>query len=166
MSRWRSSHEDLAYGDIPQRWDRERFERFSRGGPPARFEDDFRFVERDSPGRRDVAVAERRESSRAGRRFEERDRFWEEDRVRSRPRRRTDKELFGEVDPREIAEMALVPARRKSITREDWDFDQREKLDRHQEWSYSEVQEIWVVGFMSKSCSPFFSFGKQYAYSS
>ncbi|KAK4499398.1 hypothetical protein PRZ48_009912 [Zasmidium cellare] len=125
MSRFRSSNDDLAYGDIPQRWDRERFERFSRGGPPARFEDDYRFVERDSPGRRDIAVAERRESSRPGHRFEERDRFWEEDRVRSRPRRRTDRELFGELDPREVAEMALVPARRKSITREDWEYDQR-----------------------------------------
>lgn len=124
MSRFRSSNDDLAYGDIPQRWDRERFERFGRGGP-TRFEDDYRFVERDSPGRRDVAVAEHVESSRPGRRFEERDRFWEEDRVRSRPRRRTDRELFGEVDPREIAELALVPARRKSITREDWELDQR-----------------------------------------
>lgn len=68
MSRFRSSSNDLAYGDIPQRWDRQRFERF-RGGPDF-VEDDYRFVERDRPGRRDVAVAERREVSRPGFRFE------------------------------------------------------------------------------------------------
>lgn len=121
MSRFRSANDDLAYGDIPQRWDRERFERFGSRGP-TRFEDDYRFAERDRPGRRDVAVAERREASRPGARFEESDRFFEEDRFRTRPRRRTDRELFGDIDPREIAGTALTPYR-KSITKEDFDID-------------------------------------------
>lgn len=130
MSRFRPSNDDLAYGDIPQRWDRERFERFgSRGGPPPggrRFEDDYYYQEQDRPGRRDVAVAERRESrGPSGRWVFEEDREIEERRDPSRRRRRTDRELFGDVDPREIADMALTPYRRKSITREDFDIDQR-----------------------------------------
>lgn len=127
MSRFRSTNEDLAYGDIPQRWDRDRFERMGRGGGggPTHYEDDFRFTERDRPGRRDIAIAEHRESSRPGARWEERDRFVEHDRAPSRPRRRTDRELFGEVDPREIADMALMPYKKSSVTREDFDIDQR-----------------------------------------
>ncbi|KXS98492.1 hypothetical protein AC578_2607 [Pseudocercospora eumusae] len=129
MSRFRSSDDDLAYGDIPQRWDRERFERFgSRGGPPrgTRFEDDYYYHERDRPGHRDVAVAERVESRGPRRRWVyEEDREIDARREPSRRRRRTDRELFGDVDPREIADMALMPYRRKSITREDFDIDQR-----------------------------------------
>ncbi|KXT08637.1 hypothetical protein AC579_6560 [Pseudocercospora musae] len=129
MSRFRSSDDDLAYGDIPQRWDRERFERFgSRGGaPPGRgFEDDYYYHERDRPGHRDVAVAERVESrGPRGRWVYEEDREIDERREPSRRRRRTDRELFGDVDPREIADMALMPYRRQSITREDFDIDQR-----------------------------------------
>ncbi|KAK4628773.1 hypothetical protein CLAFUW4_08061 [Fulvia fulva] len=114
MSRYRSSGDDLAYGEIPQRWDRERFERFSRGPPPppARgYEEDIRFTERERPGRReiDIAIADR-EPSRGPRPWE-RERYFEEDRARSRPRRRTDRELFGDMDPREVAEMALTPYR-------------------------------------------------------
>jgi len=123
MSRYggpaRSSADDLAYGDIPQRWDRDRFERFGARGPPPgpppqRFQEDYRFEERDWPGRRDIAIADRIDERGLGGRYEERDRFFEES---SRPRRRTDKELFGDVDPRELAGMALVPARRKSFSR-------------------------------------------------
>lgn len=124
MPRFRD--EDLAYGDIPQRWDRERFERFGTRGPPTHYEDDYRFAERDRPGRRDVALAEHREASRPGRRWEETDRFWEEDRARSRPRRRTDRELFGDIDPREVAEMALTPYNRKGLSREELDMPHRE----------------------------------------
>lgn len=127
MSRYRN--DDLAYGDIPQRWDRERFERLgagSRGPPPSRrYEEDFQFTERDRPGRRDIAVMDRIESRGPRGAYEERDRYFEEDRrAPSRPRRRTDRELFGDVDPRELADMQLVP-RRKSISREDFDIDQR-----------------------------------------
>ena len=90
-----SRRDDLAYGDIPQRWDRDRFERFGRGPPPPRFEEEYRFTERDRPGRRDIAVADRIEERGPRGRFEERDRFWEEERrTPSRPRRRTDRELL------------------------------------------------------------------------
>lgn len=111
MSRYRET--DLAYGDIPQRWDRERFERIgSRGGGP-RFEEDFRYEERDRPGRRDVMIADRIEGRGPRGRFEESDRFFEEQesraRAASRRRRRTDKELFGDIDPREVADLALAP---------------------------------------------------------
>lgn len=127
MSRYRSSTgDDLAYGDIPQRWDRERFERIgSRGGPPGRqYEDDFFFEERDRPGRRDVMVAERRESSGPkGRWVFEEDREESRRREASRRRKRSDRELFGDVDPREIADMAMMPYRRQSITREDIDIE-------------------------------------------
>ncbi|CAK1363690.1 unnamed protein product [Cercospora beticola] len=128
MSRYRN--DDLAYGDIPQRWDRERFERLGARGsvpPPRRYEEDFHFHERDRPGRRDIdiAVMDRVESRGPRGGYEERDRFYEEERrAPSRPRRRTDRELFGDVDPRELADMQLVP-RRKSISREDFDIDQR-----------------------------------------
>ncbi|EME79725.1 uncharacterized protein MYCFIDRAFT_199400 [Pseudocercospora fijiensis CIRAD86] len=129
MSRFRPDDDDLAYGDIPQRWDRERFERFgSRAGPPPgrRVEDDYYYHERERAGHRDVAVAERVESrGPRGRWVFEDDREIDERREPSRRRRRTDRELFGDVDPREIADMALMPYRRKSITREDFDIDQR-----------------------------------------
>lgn len=111
--------------DIPQRWDRDRFERFSGRAPPPRgFEDSYRYEERDRPGRREVAVQDRVDERGPWGRFEERDRYFEEDRYSPRrPRRRTDRELFGDVDPRELADMALTPYRRKSISREELDFD-------------------------------------------
>ncbi|KAI7160256.1 hypothetical protein KC349_g3640 [Hortaea werneckii] len=136
---YRASADDLAYGDLPQRWDRDRFERFGapRGpppppGPPRGYHEDYHFHERDSPYRRDVAVADRIDDPRRG--FQERDRYWEDDRYAppapGRARRRTDRELFGEVDPREIANMALVPARRKSISRPERDIDIDIDIDR------------------------------------
>jgi len=116
----------LAYGDAPQRWDRDRFDRFGRGPggpppppePPRRFEEDFRYTERDRPGHRDVLVQDHIDTRGPRGRsthFEERDRiiqdtFGEQQR-QGGPRRRTDRELFGEVDPREIAQMALAPYR-------------------------------------------------------
>lgn len=127
MSRFggpRAAPDNLAYDDIPQRWDRDRFERFGARGPPARFQEDYRYEERDRPGRRDVMVAERIDERGPRGSFHERDRYFEEDRFApSRPRRRTDRELFGDVDPREIAAMAMTPYRRKSVSREDVDID-------------------------------------------
>ena len=141
---YRASADDLAYGDIPQRWDRDRFERFGPGqgprgppppGPPRGFHEDYHFHERGSPYHRDVAVADRIDD-RGPRGYQERDRYFEEDRYAPPPsrtpagqRRRTDRELFGDVDPREQAGMALVPARRKSISRPEVDIDI--DIDRH-----------------------------------
>ena len=122
----RGSDPNLAYGDSPQRWDRDRFENFGRGPPPAplprRFEEDYRFTERDRPGRQDVTVQDRIQTRGPGGRFEERDRFFEEDRRDpARPRRRTDKELFGDMDPREVAEMALTPYKRNDTSKMEMD---------------------------------------------
>ena len=131
MSRFggpRASGDDLAYGNYPaERWDRDRFDRFARGPPPppapgpprgGGYEEDYRYQERDRPGRRDIAVQDRIEATSPRGRFDsERDRIYRD--TFGEPagnRRRTDRELFGEVDPREIAEMALVPHRRKSVT--------------------------------------------------
>lgn len=123
----RFSADELAYGDIPQRWDRDRFERIgARGPPPRRFEEDYRYEERDRPGRRDIAVAERIDERGPSGRFQERDRYFEEERyapAAARPRKRTDKELFGDVDPRELAGMAMTPYRRKSVSRPDLDIE-------------------------------------------
>ncbi|KAK6397046.1 hypothetical protein LTR65_007545 [Meristemomyces frigidus] len=124
----RSSADELAYGDIPQRWDRDRFERFgARGPPPQRFEEDYRYQERDRPGRREVAVADRIDERGPAGHFQEQDRYYEEDRSAPAPgrpqRKRTDRELFGDVDPRELAGMAMTPYRRKSVSRPDLDID-------------------------------------------
>jgi len=118
MSAYRSSDPALAYGDLPpgpQRWDRERFDRYSRGGyddrdyhrPPPRRES--RFVEAD--------VVERS----GPRRFEERERFVEEDRYAGPPRRRT--EFLDEPIPAEVANRALAPYRRKSIVEREVDIE-------------------------------------------
>lgn len=125
MSRYRRSEMDLAYGDEPpappQRWDRERFERFQRQ-PEER--ETFRFTERDRGGRQEIRVEDRieRESPRPARRFEERDIFREERYGPPARVRRSDRELFGEEDPREIAERSLAPYRRKSIVEKDIEF--------------------------------------------
>lgn len=111
---------DLAYGDSPQRWDRDRFERMGRGPTsPRQYEEDYRYQERDAPGRRDIAVADRIDARGPRGRYEERDRFYEHDRLAPGPRRRTDRELFGDSDPREYANMAMTPYRAKSTTRRD-----------------------------------------------
>ncbi|WPG99387.1 Hypothetical protein R9X50_00220100 [Acrodontium crateriforme] len=117
--------EDLAYGEVPQRWDRDRFERFGRGPPPGRYEEDIRITESDRGPRRDFTLTiDERGPGR------ERERFFEEDRYTSRPRRRTDRELFGDVDPREIANMALTPYLRKSTSREEINVERRGSLPR------------------------------------
>ena len=123
MSRWNGAggpRDDLAYGDLPERWDRDRFERLGGrggggGGGGVRYEEDYHYVERDRPGRRDVAVADHIES-----RAPPRPRF-DDDRsaFSARPRRRTDRELFGDVDPLQYAGMELAPYRARSISRHD-----------------------------------------------
>lgn len=119
MSRYRRSTndlgDDLAYGDLPtsNRWDRDRFE-------------SIRVAERDRPGRTDIRISDHIDRRGPGGRYEERD-YIEEDhyaaapptRLPSRPRR-SDRELFGAQDPREVAEMALAPYRpRKSEVERD-----------------------------------------------
>ncbi|KAK5167169.1 uncharacterized protein LTR77_007899 [Saxophila tyrrhenica] len=115
MSRYgggRPPGDDLAYGELPQRWDRSRFERFGGGPPPRQFEEDYRFHERDTPRQRDVQVQDRIDERGPRGRYEERDRYAEEDRFTpAGRRRRTDRELFGDVDPRELANMAVTPYR-------------------------------------------------------
>lgn len=113
---YRQSADDLAYGDYPppqapQRWDRDRFDNFARGPPEpprGRFEEDYRYAEqRPPPG---VAVQDRPYSrGPPPRQVDERERIFQDTFVERGPRRRTDKELFGEVDPRELAQMALAP---------------------------------------------------------
>lgn len=122
MSRYaRRSGDDLAYGDYDNRWDRDRFDR-SRlppqpPEPPRRFEEDYYFHERDRPGRRDVTVQDRVESRGPRSRIDERERIFRET-FGDGGRRRTDRELFGDVDPREIAEMAMTPYKGKGEEKE------------------------------------------------
>jgi hypothetical protein len=121
MSRGRE--DDLAYGDLPQRWDRARFERFGRdggGGGGGRYEDDIRVVEREGPGRTEILISERERSRPPASR--ERDRFYEEEKYTSRPKRRTDRELFGDIDPRELVSGAMTTYRRP---REEIDIERR-----------------------------------------
>lgn len=120
MSRFRSSTGNLAFGeDEPNRWDREKFDRLSRRAP---YEDEYRLAERDRVGPRggvrDVAVEERidRPGPR-GSRFEERDRYFEEDRYGPPRRARTD--FMEEPTPSEVASRALAPFRRRSIVERD-----------------------------------------------
>jgi hypothetical protein len=117
MSRFRSS--TLDYADEPQRWDRDKFERFSRGppppprGPPSYDREDLeiniereRFPPRGPPSR----VAERPPPRT---RYEERDRFYEEERFAPPSRRRSD--FLDEPTAAEIANRALAPYRRRPI---------------------------------------------------
>jgi hypothetical protein len=122
----RARDDDLAYGDLPQRWDRARFERFGRdggGGGGSRYEDDIRVVERERPGRTEILISERERSRPPAER--ERDRFYEEDKYTSRPRRRTDRELFGDIDPRELVSGAMTTYRRP---REEIDIERRSSV--------------------------------------
>ncbi|OCK87044.1 uncharacterized protein K441DRAFT_596277 [Cenococcum geophilum 1.58] len=125
---FRSSAGDLGFHDEPlrrgpERWDREKFERFSRRGGPAEERESFRFEEHDHSGpgrsRRDVEVDERIDRRGPRTRVEERERFFEEDRV-ERPRRRPS-EFLDEPTASEVANRALAPYRRKSIIEKDID---------------------------------------------
>ncbi|KAF2141414.1 uncharacterized protein K452DRAFT_288112 [Aplosporella prunicola CBS 121167] len=105
----------------PERWDRDKFERMSRR--PADERELFRVEERDTYGpraRRDVALEERFESRPPRSRFDERDRYPEEDRFDRRPGRRPDFLDREEPTPSEIANRALAPYRRKSVVDRDY----------------------------------------------
>lgn len=112
MSRRRSTSITVEEG--PQRWDREKFERFRSRGPSER--DDFRFEERDRYGPRgavrDVAVEDRFDRRGSHGRFDEDIRFYEEDRY-TPGRRRMD--FIDEPIPAEVANRALAPYRRREF---------------------------------------------------
>lgn len=106
-----------------ERWDRDRFERMARRGPPPPREvhEDFRFSEHDrfpGGGRRDVEF--RDEFERRGPRVMERERETFREDERSDPRRRHH-EMFAESTPSEVANRALAPYRRKSVVERDFD---------------------------------------------
>ena len=143
MSRFggRHSANDLAYGEDSgppaNRWDRERFER-ARRGPDDRERERERDVretihvrERESPRRTEIRIEEReREVPRrgAGRIHDERDfGFMEEERYGPPARipRRSDRDLFGDFDPRDVDErQQLAPIRRrKSIIERDIEIE-------------------------------------------
>ena len=124
---FRSSASDLGFHDEPprrgpERWDRDKFERFSRRGGPAEERESFRFEEHDrlGPGksRRDVEVDERIDRRGPRTRVEERERFFEEDRIEHSRRRPS--EFLDEPTASEVANRALAPYRRKSIIEKDF----------------------------------------------
>lgn len=123
---FRSSAGDLGSYDEPprrgpERWDRDKFERFSRRSGPVEERDSFRFEEHDryapARGRREVEVDERIDRRGPRTRVEERERYYEEDRT-DRPRRRQT-DFLDEPTVSEIANRALAPYRRKSIIEKD-----------------------------------------------
>jgi hypothetical protein len=111
MSRYRSTSVTIDDNE-PQRWDREKFERYRSRGPYER--DDFRYDERDRFGPRgslhDV-VAEDRFDRRGPRgRYDEDVRYFEEDRY-APGRRRMD--FIDDPMPAEVANRALAPYRKR-----------------------------------------------------
>lgn len=148
MSRYsgRHSSSELSHGDRgreePNRWDRERFERFRSRGPEEREKgnrlpeevehETIHIQERETPRRTQVRVQERETHRAPGRIYDERDfDFLDEERygppaIIPRPRR-TDRELFGDQDPRDVvAERSLAPYRRKSIVEREIDINRIE----------------------------------------
>ena len=132
MSRFAGRHSsgDLAYGDEPQRWDRDRFERYRRGPPPGEERETFRYTENDRPGRQDIRIEDRIERGPPPRRYaetmereREREPIFAEDRYGppARPRR-SDRDLFDGLDPHEVGDRQLAPYRRKSIVDRDFEF--------------------------------------------
>jgi hypothetical protein len=92
------------------RWDRERFERFSR--PEERERDYMRFEEqRESPRRSHVLLDERIDRRGPRGQFEERERFVEDERYEP-PRRRRDMAFLDERPRPEMTGQALAPYRR------------------------------------------------------
>src|ERR1700761_9327314 len=89
-----------------QRWDRDRFERLRRN-PDER--DYYRVEEREGPRRSDIVLDERIERRGPRGRFEERERYVEEDRY-DPPRRNT--AYFEQRPPPEVTGQALAPYRR------------------------------------------------------
>jgi hypothetical protein len=122
----RHSSIDLGYAEEAQtqRWDRDRFENYARRGPPAPVQEreTFRFTEHDRPGRQDIHIEDRIDRGPPPRR--ERGGFAEDSYGPAARPRRSDRELFGDRDPRELAELQLAPYRRKSIV--DREFEYRE----------------------------------------
>ncbi|KAF9637064.1 hypothetical protein BFW01_g7960 [Lasiodiplodia theobromae] len=111
----------------PERWDREKFERMSRR-PPHDDRETFRWVERerdDYPprpprSRPDVALEDRIDARSSRGRFDERDRFYDDDIIDRRgPGRRPEFLDREEPSPAEIASRALAPYRRKTVTERD-----------------------------------------------
>jgi hypothetical protein len=119
MSRFRSS--TLDYQDEPQRWDRAKFEQFSRPppprGPPGYNREDLEInIERERfppppPSRGPPSRIAERPPPRT--RYEERDRYFEEERFAPPSRRRTD--FLDEPSAAEIANRALAPYRRRLV---------------------------------------------------
>jgi len=110
MSRYRSN--SVAFEDEgPNRWDREKFERFRTRAPVER--EDFRFDERDRYGprgaTRDVAVMDRVDRRGPRGYYDDDVRYYEEDRYRAGPRRM---DFIDEPVPAEVANRALAPYRR------------------------------------------------------
>ncbi|KAI4755138.1 hypothetical protein E4T52_12877 [Aureobasidium sp. EXF-3400] len=127
----RHSSNDLAYGEEPQaqRWDRDRFERYSRRAPaPVEERETFRFTEHDRPGHQDIRIEERIDRGPPPRR--ERDVFAEDSYGPAARPRRSDRELFGDRDPRELADLQLAPYRRKSIVDREFEFRETRNVPR------------------------------------
>ncbi len=112
MSRYRST--SVTIDDEPQRWDREKFEKYRSRGPVER--DVFRYEERDQPGPRasvrDVAVEDRIDRRGSRGRYDEDIRYFEEDRY-TPGRRRMD--FIDEPLSAEVANRALAPYRRREV---------------------------------------------------
>lgn len=131
MSAYRSSTGHLDRFEEPprgaaERWDREKFERIRRGGGPAssaggRGRDDYDHFrlhehERYPGGHRDLDIHEDRR--RPGPPVLEREIF-HDDRFERPPLPPRPHELFHEPTPTEIANQALTPYRRRSVTEKD-----------------------------------------------
>ncbi|THW68720.1 hypothetical protein D6D19_08800 [Aureobasidium pullulans] len=124
----RHSSSDLAYGEEPQRWDRDRFERYSRRAPaPVAERETFRFSEHDRPGHQDIRIEERIDRGPPPRRERE---FAEDAYGPAARPRRSDRELFGDRDPRELADLQLAPYRRKSIVDREFEFRETRNVPR------------------------------------
>ncbi|KAG9678548.1 hypothetical protein KCU95_g15146, partial [Aureobasidium melanogenum] len=127
----RHSANDLAYGEEPQaqRWDRDRFERYSRRPPaPVEERETFRFSEHDRNGRQDIRIEDRIDRGPPPRR--ERDAFAEDFYGPAARPRRSDRELFGDRDPRELADLQIAPYRRKSIVDREFEFRETRNVPR------------------------------------
>ncbi|KAL1305052.1 hypothetical protein AAFC00_001991 [Neodothiora populina] len=134
MSRFggRHSSSDLAYGDEPNRWDRDRFERFRSRGPPGAPEEQretIRIQERDAPRRTDIRIEER--DTRRGPKsvYDERDfDFMQEERygppARIPRHRVSDRDLFAEIDRRELDDQRY---KRKSAIEREVEIDRIER---------------------------------------
>jgi hypothetical protein len=102
----------MAYRDegsppVRERWDRDRFDRMRRGTEEKEY---YRFEDREGPRRSDVLLDERLERRGPGGRFEERERYVEEERYD--PPTRRNPAFLDERPPPERTGQALAPYRR------------------------------------------------------